>query len=275
MERPTPRGVDVSHGDLAISNSLTDLAARIRAEHEATGTALKSSVEHAMMAGDLLIEAKSRLKHGQWMPWLTKHCAMSDRTAQLYVKIAKNRTTIETNIRNAVADLTLGQAAALMMMTADMKKVLDFVKQVETTDDPEKIIGLCIEHGFPVIQDSNYNPFANCTEAEQREWGLFALFLARSASVDGVLQHVEWVLQRPFKNVAEWLGDEGTEFRWWAKPIPAEHIELWRAFAAEHESLTAAGREAELDRTRIQQLENPRPIIKAKRGQQLMKQAGP
>ena len=47
------------HNNLTRSNSLTDLVARIRAEHQATADALKSSVEHAMAAGDLLIEAKA------------------------------------------------------------------------------------------------------------------------------------------------------------------------------------------------------------------------
>jgi len=50
--------------DIASSNSLADLAARIKIEHRATDNALKSSVEHAMAAGDLLLEAKAQLKHG-------------------------------------------------------------------------------------------------------------------------------------------------------------------------------------------------------------------
>jgi hypothetical protein len=53
-----------------LSNSLTDLAARIRAEHEATAASLKRGAEHAMAAGKLLIEAKAQLKHGEWLPWL-------------------------------------------------------------------------------------------------------------------------------------------------------------------------------------------------------------
>jgi Protein of unknown function (DUF3102) len=77
------------------SNSLPDLASRIRAEHEATSAALKTSVEHAMTAGELLIEAKALVKHGQWLPWLAEHCAISDRTAQLYMRCAKNRSAIE------------------------------------------------------------------------------------------------------------------------------------------------------------------------------------
>ena len=50
------------------SNSLPDLAARIKAEHEATDAALKSSVQHAIRAGELLLEAKVLVKHGEWLP---------------------------------------------------------------------------------------------------------------------------------------------------------------------------------------------------------------
>jgi hypothetical protein len=87
------------------SNSLADLAARIKAEHEATAIAMQRGIEHAM-AADLLIEAKAKLKHGQWLPWLTEHCAMSDRSAQRYIRIAKNRTSIEANTPR-VSDLSL------------------------------------------------------------------------------------------------------------------------------------------------------------------------
>src|SRR5437660_94580 len=89
------------------SNSLAELAARIRAEHEATADSLKRSVEHAMAAGDLLLEAKAQLKHGQWLPWLSEHCAMSERTAQLYMQIAKNREAIEAKYATGIADLNL------------------------------------------------------------------------------------------------------------------------------------------------------------------------
>ena len=110
--------VKLDRQDLARSNSLTDLAARIRIEHEATAAALQRRVMHAMAAGDLLIEAKAQLKHGQWLPWLAKHCVISERTAQLYVKLAKKRTTIEKEqIRNDVADLTLNEERGLLDRT--------------------------------------------------------------------------------------------------------------------------------------------------------------
>jgi len=51
--------------DIERSNSLTDLAHRIKAEHEAIKASLRESVQHAFAAGQLLIEAKEQLKHGQ------------------------------------------------------------------------------------------------------------------------------------------------------------------------------------------------------------------
>ena len=72
------------------SNSLADLAARIRAEHEATAISLRRGLSHAIAAGELLIEAKTLLKHGQWLPWLRDHCVMSERTAQLYMRCARS-----------------------------------------------------------------------------------------------------------------------------------------------------------------------------------------
>src|SRR4051794_23039449 len=114
--------------DLARSNTLVDLAARIRIEHAATSAALRTSVEHAMTAGDLLLEAKAEVPHGHWLPWLREHCVISERTAQLYMRTAKNRNAVEVQIRNGVADLTLNEAAALLFLSSDVKKLLDFAR---------------------------------------------------------------------------------------------------------------------------------------------------
>jgi hypothetical protein len=108
---------------VALSNSLADLAARIRGEHEAASMALRRTVEHAMAAGDLLLEAKEQLKHGQWLSWFSDNCAISDRTARLYMTLARNRGTIEPEIGN-VADLTVRQAVALVTVPRSHAKRL-------------------------------------------------------------------------------------------------------------------------------------------------------
>src|SRR6516165_401568 len=192
-------------------NSLPDLAARIRAEHQAVSAALRDSVRHAIAAGELLIEAKGQLGHGRWLPWLRDHCAISERTAQLYVRVAKNRAEIEAQIRNDVADLSLNEVAALLMLSSDVRKLLNFAKQAEGLSG-ESLIEFCIANNVGVIKDTGYNPFAGRSEAEKLEWFVFTLFLSYDEAVGrGVFDpedawgHVEYLLQRPFQNVDEWL----------------------------------------------------------------------
>jgi Protein of unknown function (DUF3102) len=93
--------------------ALALLATRIRAEHAATAAAVQSSVDHALAAGDLLAEAKAKVSHGQWLPWLTRHCEMAERTAQLYMRLARNRIAIEAK-RDSGVDVTLHNVQALL-----------------------------------------------------------------------------------------------------------------------------------------------------------------
>jgi hypothetical protein len=76
--------------DLSLSNSLVELAARINAEHETVTKFRKQSLEGAIRAGKLLIEAKAQLKHGGWLPWLREQCQVPERTAQLYMHLARH-----------------------------------------------------------------------------------------------------------------------------------------------------------------------------------------
>ena len=80
--------------------------ARIRHEHEQVATSMMSVINHAIAAGELLLEAKRQVKHGEWLPWLAENCDIAERTAQVYMRLA--RTPLEK--RNAVADLPLRDA---------------------------------------------------------------------------------------------------------------------------------------------------------------------
>jgi hypothetical protein len=88
--------------------TLPTLAARIRHEHEQVATSMMSAINHAIAAGELLLEAKRQVKHGEWLPWLAENCDIAERTAQAYMRLA--RTPLEK--RNAVADLPLRDALA-------------------------------------------------------------------------------------------------------------------------------------------------------------------
>ena len=84
--------------------NLTDLAERINAEHAASEDHAKSAIEHALQCGQLLIEAKAQVKHGQWLPWLEANCTVKERQARNYMRLADNWEAIESKsapVRNA------------------------------------------------------------------------------------------------------------------------------------------------------------------------------
>jgi hypothetical protein len=72
------------------SNRLAVLAAEIRTAHADTLRHVRSAIEQAIAVGNLLTEAKDLIGHGDWLPWLKDHCAMSTRTAQRYMTLARS-----------------------------------------------------------------------------------------------------------------------------------------------------------------------------------------
>jgi hypothetical protein len=71
--------------------TLSRLAAEINEEHRLCDAAMKSGLEHAIRAGELLIEAKEVRSWGNWLEWLKENFEGSVRTAQAYMQVARNR----------------------------------------------------------------------------------------------------------------------------------------------------------------------------------------
>jgi Protein of unknown function (DUF3102) len=95
-------------------NRLPVLAADIRAERALHVAAVEASIEHAIKCGELLIEAKAMLnKHGEWLPWLHEHCELSERTAQRYMRIARNKNRPMADLGIGAADRMLATVGAL------------------------------------------------------------------------------------------------------------------------------------------------------------------
>jgi hypothetical protein len=103
-----------------LQGQLADLARRIQIEHQGVIAAVKLTAEHAMAAGDFLIEAKRHVAHGQWGEWLCQHCEISVRTAQLYMQLAQNRAVIEAKAQR-VADLTLRGAVKAIAAQPELR----------------------------------------------------------------------------------------------------------------------------------------------------------
>src|SRR5215212_9148639 len=90
-----------------LPDSLDDLAAVAVAEHEAFERDARSAIGHAIRAGEALIAAKARVRHGEWLPWLAAHFPASERTARRYMQLAENRSRVADldSVRAGLAEL--------------------------------------------------------------------------------------------------------------------------------------------------------------------------
>lgn len=102
------------------SLSLDSLSQAINAAHTRCQRSYATMLEDAKCAGELLLQAKSQLPHGQWTAWLTSNCAFSDRTAQRYMQIASSWDSLQSKTAT-VADLGVRMACEMIAS----EKVLD------------------------------------------------------------------------------------------------------------------------------------------------------
>ncbi len=135
-----------------IETSLTDLAARIQAAHEAATTAVRHGCEHAIKAGRLLIEAKNQVPHGQWLQWLQKHCQISERTAHYYMTLAQD---FEANPQR-VADLAMREA--IKVITAP--KWLKHNKQRTNLSQPGDEFSIAFSSQLSTMRDRRARRFS-------------------------------------------------------------------------------------------------------------------
>lgn len=80
-------------------------AGAIVAEHEAAQASMRSAVVHAIRAGELLIEAKAGIPHGDFGEFC-KALPFSDRTGRGYMRLAR----LDAEERQRVADMSLREA---------------------------------------------------------------------------------------------------------------------------------------------------------------------
>jgi hypothetical protein len=85
---------------------LAALAEQIRREHAAAEAAWRESVRHALRCGELLIQARAKLVHGQWQSWCRQNLKIAARTIRLYCQLA----SLPPAERQRVATLPLREA---------------------------------------------------------------------------------------------------------------------------------------------------------------------
>jgi hypothetical protein len=68
--------------------STSGLAAEINREHKLACAHAGVAIEHARLAGALLLQVKDALPHGQFLPWIEENIAVTPRQAQRYMAAA-------------------------------------------------------------------------------------------------------------------------------------------------------------------------------------------
>jgi hypothetical protein len=97
-------------------SKLAKLAAEINAEHDQCLATFKRGLDHAMRAGGLLIQAKVLVGRGNWLLWFREHCHMSERTAQVYMRLARHSAQVESA---GPAGLTIDNVLATLALPSD------------------------------------------------------------------------------------------------------------------------------------------------------------
>ena len=98
------------NGKPAKAAPLSKLARAISSEHKAVGDSFKAGMQHAIAAGRLLIEAKERLGHGEWLPWVEKHRGFNRFTAAAYMRLASNvQRVAHLSVREGLKLLAAGE----------------------------------------------------------------------------------------------------------------------------------------------------------------------
>jgi len=57
-------------------------APEINREHRLAGAMVQRGLQHARRCGELMMQHKARLGHGQFTQWVSEHCQFSARTAR-------------------------------------------------------------------------------------------------------------------------------------------------------------------------------------------------
>ena len=130
---------------------LADLAQEI-SQHEKSRRACEvKGIMHAIRMGELLIEAKKVAPHGAFRAWVQESTSVSQRMAQMYMKIAGDERIVEMIAREyeTVSHLTLTQAVKLARQHKDLDAFIEEIKVIDKRrrdNQREMAIGLAEVH---------------------------------------------------------------------------------------------------------------------------------
>jgi hypothetical protein len=115
---------------------LDELASEINRLHDAAISAVRTALQNAIRAGELLVTARGLVPHGSWYGWLQDHTAVGVRQAQRYMKLYRERDQINASSATHLSD-------ALEIVSKPKTKVVHFSAD---DDNPADDRGQLVSH---------------------------------------------------------------------------------------------------------------------------------
>jgi predicted DNA-binding protein (UPF0251 family) len=119
--------------------ALPGIAVKINSATDAAEASAKSAVVNALVAGRLLLEAKTHVAHGAWETWVTTNCVVAPRTARAYMRLATSLSELPEPERQRVADLPLREAVRAIATTPEAPPRREGVRAA-TRDDAQRAV---------------------------------------------------------------------------------------------------------------------------------------
>lgn len=76
------------------SKAVVATAKQINEQHRLAIQSAENAIEHAILCGQMLVEKKASLAHGELQPWIEKNCEFAYSTAARYMKAAQSSKAV-------------------------------------------------------------------------------------------------------------------------------------------------------------------------------------
>src|SRR5215208_6787822 len=106
------------------------LATRINLKYRELESLARSTVEAGIELGGMLLEKKEGMRQGEWGPWVRAHFEGSERQAQRFMQLYRERDKLLEN-PTRVADLSLRQALSIISPPPKEDQKEDSTKKLE------------------------------------------------------------------------------------------------------------------------------------------------
>jgi|SRR5271169_5408403 len=110
------------------TSELNELVAKINAAQAALAASSKTSLANAIALGEILNQAKGKVRHGEFGKLLKDNCHLHERTAQRYMVISK----LADNKSDTMSVLTINEALRSIYKDVEIAEDTEIASSVQT-----------------------------------------------------------------------------------------------------------------------------------------------